>query len=133
MNWCPNYASHLHQCNTQSCGVNGMAIKSFKRLGYEQHLSCLSCGANWFVCTKCMERQSHSHTMKMHVESWGDILTHLRKIPHRNVNITSLETCQHNELMSTFSSDAQIFCIMIENENDGNAEKKQKRQCYLGQ
>ena len=108
-------------------------ITSFKGLGYEYSLSGLSFGANWLVTTKCMERQSNNHKINMHVESCSKIIIHLRETPNGNFYTTSLTTHQHNEMMSTFSSDTLRFLSMTENESGDKLEKKHKGECNLGQ
>ena len=54
------------------------------------------------------------------------MVSFIRKIPRRNEFDTSLTKYQHNEFMSTSSSDSQSFFSMTENESHGKVEQNQK-------
>ena len=87
MNQHQNYGSHIHQYHIQSCQCNGIkkTIKSFKEVEYSCSLSCLSCCANWLICTIYIERQSSSNRMEAHVERWNGITIKSGKTPDINV------------------------------------------------
>ena len=105
---------------------NKKNIKNFKGLGYAHSLSCLSCCAKWLICTMCMERQSNCCRMKAHVERCSGITVKSIKTP----NTSPWSKRKHKELKSSSFLDAESLFNM-ENDNDGNAGKKQKIQCDL--